>query len=94
MERLHTLRAEELQRADLAELSPVVAVRRERDVGAVVGHDLDCHQLRAGGEGGIMRLHDLSGDVGRGNDNGGDLAELQVHDWPVFDGQVSETNVG
>lgn len=41
-----------------------------------------------------MRFHDLSGNIRRGNDNGGDLSELQVHDRPVLDGQISQSNMG
>lgn len=74
MEGLDAISTQELKRADLAELPPVGSVWRERYVRAVVRHDLDCQQRRAGGEDQVVRFHDLLGDVGGGDDDGGDMA--------------------
>lgn len=87
---MHALGAEELERADFAELAPVVAVGGGGDAGAVVGDDLGDDGGGAGGEVEVVGFGDLLCGVGGGDHDDGELAEFEVHRWAEFAGEDVE----
>jgi hypothetical protein len=89
----HALRAEDLGGAELAELAPVLAGRREDDVRPAVEHDLAAEKPGAGGEVGVVRLEDLARHLPRRDDHERGLAELEHHERAVGAGEVPERAV-
>ncbi|CAI0378854.1 unnamed protein product, partial [Linum tenue] len=83
-----------LQNADLAELAPVGAVGGERDVSEVVADDLGGEQGGALRENDVVRLHHFFCGFCGGDDQVGDLAQLQAHHAAVPICEVPEAVVG
>lgn len=83
-ERLHAPRAEKLQNADLPELPPQIAVGTEGDVAAIVADDLLHQDLRPGCENQVVSFHNRFRRRRRRDDDGRNLAELDVHYWSVL----------
>lgn len=87
---------EELRDAHFADVSPVVAVGGEGEVEEAVGE----FGVGVGvGEGPgaaveVVGAEDLLGEVGGGDDEGGDAAEVEEHDGAVVVGEVEEGAVG
>lgn len=81
---MDALVAEELEGAELAHGAPVGAVGGEGDVGVVVEEGPGGEEVRAGGEGEVVGFEGGLGRGGGGEDDGGDLAELEVEEGAVL----------
>lgn len=92
--RFHPLDAEELENADFADLSPVVAVRGERDVAEIVGEFSDAVALRPVAAVEIVGLEERARGVGGGYYCGLDAAEGEAHDGAVALGEAPQRFVG
>ncbi|BAS76297.1 Os01g0957500 [Oryza sativa Japonica Group] len=80
--------AEQLQRAQLAELPEVLAERREDDVAGAVGEDARRRGDRPGGERGVVGLHHLPRRLRGGQHQRPDMAEAEEHDGAVPPGEL------
>nr|GMD74840.1 hypothetical protein Iba_chr13aCG9150 [Ipomoea batatas] len=78
------LHAQEFQHTYLAHLPPVISVGRKRDVCRFVKHDIQCHDVWPAGEDEVVSFSYGSGQLRRRYDDGGDLAQLQVHYGSIF----------
>ncbi|CAD6269656.1 unnamed protein product [Miscanthus lutarioriparius] len=92
-ERLDAPGAEQLHDADLAELTPVVAVRSHHDPRAVPGEDPGTQGHWPRREDGVVGLHEFLCGVRRGCDDHRDLTELEEHERAVPERQVSQDAV-
>ncbi|BAS77661.1 Os02g0217425 [Oryza sativa Japonica Group] len=88
-----TLRPQHLGGAELPEPAPVLAGRREEDVGAAVEHDLAGEQPGAGGEVGVVRPEHLPRHLPRRRHHQRRLAEPEHHQRAVCRGEVPERAV-
>nr|CAB3499836.1 unnamed protein product [Digitaria exilis] len=70
--------------------SPVVAVRREGDVEVAVADDLGAEQIRPRREADVVGPEHLLRRLRRGDHDGVDLPQPQVHHRAVLIGQVAE----
>lgn len=93
-EGLNSACAEELGDAETTDLLVVIVVRGEGDVDAAVGKQGACHELRAGAEDEVLGFEDFGSGGFGGDDDGWDLAQLEVHERAVLGGEVSERDVG
>ncbi|VAI43028.1 unnamed protein product [Triticum turgidum subsp. durum] len=92
-EGLDAARAEELEDAHPAELAPQVAVGGEEDVVPAAAEDGQRGREVAAGEGGVVRLEDLPGGLGGGDDQRGHGAEAEQHDRAVPAGELTQRPV-
>lgn len=75
-------------------MAPVGTVGGEGNVGAAETEPLSAEELRAIGEDVIVSLEDESSEWSRGDDDGGNLAELQVEYGTEAAGELGEGAVG
>ncbi|GER48958.1 40S ribosomal protein S19 [Striga asiatica] len=92
-EELSLLRAEEMDGRDLADLAPILVVRGEGDVRAVVREALLAEGFGPAAESEVLGLHDLLRELRGGDHEHGLRAEAHAHDGPVFLGEVMEVKV-
>lgn len=71
-------------------MAPVGAVGGEGDVGAAEGEPLSRHELRPACEDVVVGFEDEASQVCRGDDDGGDSAEVEVDDGAQLVGQLAE----
>lgn len=90
----HAPEAQQLEHAELAGLPPVLAVRGEGDVGVVEGELLSRLEDGSAGEDDVVGFKDGLQCVAGGDDEGGDAAEAEEHDWAVLLGEAEEGVVG
>lgn len=79
---------------DAAEGPPMVAVGSEADGGAAVAEDAGCEGVGAVGEDGVVSGEAVLGGGGRGDDDGGEAAEVELHHGAVLLGERLESAVG
>lgn len=84
------MRREDLDGGDAAEVSPVVAVRGEGDVGVVIAEMLAGEEARAVGQDDVVFGEALANDRGRRNDNDKTRAKTQREDLAVALGNEME----
>ena len=89
-QRLNSRRAQELLRANLAQLSPVLAHRGVADVRGVVEHDLRHENARPICKDCVMSFQHLFGKLGGRDHHGLKLSKPYGHQRSIFFGQVSE----
>lgn len=93
-ERENAFGAEEVEDAKLAGLAPVRAVRGEGDVLGVVDELARDLEIGTAGEGDVVGFGHGADGGGGGEDESGDLAESEKHDWAMDEGEGVESAVG
>lgn len=89
LEGTHPFRAEQLGHTYFPRLAPVGAVGGEGDIGAAKGEVLSSDELGVVCKDMVVGLEHKSCQFWRGDDDGGDLAKLEVEDGGRVDGRGS-----